>query len=57
MEINQRAREKDTPCRVIAEMGGKNAIIDNTADLDHAIPGVLASPLTLLDKNAQLVHA
>ncbi|HEY5649785.1 MAG TPA: aldehyde dehydrogenase family protein, partial [Nitrospiria bacterium] len=30
--------------RVIAEMGGKNAmIIDETADLDHAVPGVVRS--------------
>ncbi|HEY5648973.1 MAG TPA: proline dehydrogenase family protein, partial [Nitrospiria bacterium] len=30
--------------RVIAEMGGKNAIIvDETADLDHAVPGVVQS--------------
>jgi RHH-type proline utilization regulon transcriptional repressor/proline dehydrogenase/delta 1-pyrroline-5-carboxylate dehydrogenase len=30
--------------RVVAEMGGKNAvIIDDTADLDQAVPGVIAS--------------
>jgi RHH-type proline utilization regulon transcriptional repressor/proline dehydrogenase/delta 1-pyrroline-5-carboxylate dehydrogenase len=30
--------------RVIAEMGGKNAIIiDETADLDEAVAGVIAS--------------
>ncbi|GAB4338625.1 MAG: proline dehydrogenase family protein [Candidatus Abyssubacteria bacterium] len=30
--------------RVVAEMGGKNAIIiDETADLDQAVPGVIAS--------------
>src|SRR6185436_859213 len=46
--IARRASETSTGVvgikRVIAEMGGKNAIIvDADADLDEAVPGVLAS--------------
>ncbi|HVU01398.1 MAG TPA: proline dehydrogenase family protein [Polyangiaceae bacterium] len=46
--IARRAAETSTGVvglkRVIAEMGGKNAIVvDDDADLDEAIPGVLAS--------------
>jgi RHH-type proline utilization regulon transcriptional repressor/proline dehydrogenase/delta 1-pyrroline-5-carboxylate dehydrogenase len=46
--IARRAAETSTGVvglkRVIAEMGGKNAIIvDDDADLDEAVPGVLAS--------------
>ena len=48
LEINRLAAETDdrqsSVRRVIAEMGGKNAIIiDDDADLDEAIPGVLHS--------------
>ena len=48
LEINRRAAEtspgQDHVKRVIAEMGGKNAIIvDDDADLDEAVVGVLQS--------------
>ncbi len=48
LEINRIAAETDdrqeSVRRVIAEMGGKNAIIiDDDADLDEAIPGVIES--------------
>jgi len=48
LEINRIAAEtddrQDSVRRVIAEMGGKNAIIiDDDADLDEAIPGVIES--------------
>ena len=48
LEINRRAAEtkpeQDHVKRVIAEMGGKNAlIIDDAADLDEAVVGVLQS--------------
>jgi RHH-type proline utilization regulon transcriptional repressor/proline dehydrogenase/delta 1-pyrroline-5-carboxylate dehydrogenase len=48
LEINRRAADtkpgQDHVKRVIAEMGGKNAIIiDNDADLDEAVVGVLQS--------------
>jgi RHH-type transcriptional regulator, proline utilization regulon repressor / proline dehydrogenase / delta 1-pyrroline-5-carboxylate dehydrogenase len=48
LEINRRASdtkpEQDHVKRVIAEMGGKNAlIIDDDADLDEAVVGVLQS--------------
>ncbi|MCH2210065.1 MAG: proline dehydrogenase family protein [Fuerstiella sp.] len=48
LEINRLAAETDdrqlNVRRVIAEMGGKNAIIvDEDADLDEAIPGILRS--------------
>lgn len=48
LEINRRAAEirpgQDHVKRVIAEMGGKNAIIvDDDADLDEAVVGVLRS--------------
>ncbi len=48
LEINRRASEtkpgQDHVKRVIAEMGGKNAIIvDDDADLDEAVAGVLQS--------------
>jgi len=48
LEINRRAAEpkpgQDRVKRVIAEMGGKNAIIvDDDADLDEAVVGVLQS--------------
>jgi RHH-type proline utilization regulon transcriptional repressor/proline dehydrogenase/delta 1-pyrroline-5-carboxylate dehydrogenase len=48
LEINHRAAEprpgQDHVKRVIAEMGGKNAIIiDDDADLDEAVAGVLSS--------------
>ena len=48
LEINRRAAEtkpgQDHVKRVIAEMGGKNAlIIDDDADLDEAVVGVIQS--------------
>lgn len=44
MDIYNKASQARPPKRVIAEMGGKNAIIiDDSADLDEAIPGVLYS--------------
>ncbi|MEZ6126127.1 MAG: proline dehydrogenase family protein [Planctomycetaceae bacterium] len=48
LEINRLAAESDerrsTVCRVLAEMGGKNAIIiDDDADLDEAVQGVIRS--------------
>ena len=48
LEINRRAAEtppgQDHVKRVIAEMGGKNAIIvDDDADLDEAVVGVVQS--------------
>ena len=48
LEINRRAAEPDdrkrSVTRVIAEMGGKNAIIiDDDADLDEAVAGVVSS--------------
>lgn len=44
MSIYQKASRAYPPKRVIAEMGGKNAIIiDQTADLDEAIPGLIYS--------------
>ena len=48
LEINRQAADTDerqeNVRRVIAEMGGKNAIIiDDDADLDEAVPGVLHS--------------
>ena len=49
LEINRKAAEtspgQDHVKRVIAEMGGKNAIIvDDDADLDEAVVGVLQLP-------------
>ena len=44
MSIYQKASLSRPPKRVIAEMGGKNAvIIDQSADLDEAIPGLIYS--------------
>jgi RHH-type proline utilization regulon transcriptional repressor/proline dehydrogenase/delta 1-pyrroline-5-carboxylate dehydrogenase len=44
MNIYQKSALNKPPKRVVAEMGGKNAvIIDESADLDEAIPGLIYS--------------
>lgn len=44
MQIHENAAKARPPKKVIAEMGGKNAVIvDLSADLDEAVPGVLYS--------------
>lgn len=44
MSIYQKASSTFPPKRVVAEMGGKNAvIIDESADLDEALPGLIYS--------------
>jgi RHH-type proline utilization regulon transcriptional repressor/proline dehydrogenase/delta 1-pyrroline-5-carboxylate dehydrogenase len=44
MSIYQKASQSQPPKRVIAEMGGKNAfVIDDSADLDEAIPALIYS--------------
>jgi RHH-type transcriptional regulator, proline utilization regulon repressor / proline dehydrogenase / delta 1-pyrroline-5-carboxylate dehydrogenase len=44
MSIYHKASQSQPPKRVIAEMGGKNAfVIDDSADLDEAIPALIYS--------------
>jgi len=43
--------------RVIAEMGGKNAlIVDESADLDQAVVGVVQSAFDIVGKSVLLVR-